>query len=431
MAGLINIEWSSQETARGIRAATVVAVLMLETIAHALDGPGPWAALRHNLFTQFAVAGLWAMYVLWDRDRRRRLAATVIAAIAALITFTAIPAAQFDVLSRVGLALLAVGAVGLGFMSGAIMRCSLVDKAAWRTRLTAALLLPAGVATAPFFLWLSGRINPVFDLYVFAFEEVLGARFSVLAVGLFEAFPALQLISLVCYMALPFGIAALFAVQRYTPLQTDILIAFLVSTVIGFSLYFLFPVVGPLTFFGAAFPHALPESVTAGHMSIASHAPRNGMPSLHATWAFLIWFNARPLEPLMRRSLRAFALFNLFATMGLPDAHWLTDLIVSMPLTVAVNALCNTALPLGSHARWAAVGGGFGLVAAWLVLLLVDLPFVELKAGVAWLAVIATLVASLFLEWLTRAPAAKRARLKWAETDAEIAQGPELRRPAI
>lgn len=405
------IEKRAQQAALGLFAVALVVALIVAVAAQHLDGPGPWTALRHSFFTQFAFAGLCAMYVYWERDKARLRALSVIAPAAAALPLAAMALGLIDGVGGVSGAIVAVGFVGLCFLLYAASCGARADRRQWRSRLPPALFLPLGVSSVPFFLWLSGHVNPVFDLYVFAFEEMLGARFSVLAVNLLEKVIPLGLVSLVCYMALPFGIAALYVLQRRAAMEVDILVAFAVSMAIGFSLYFVFPVVGPLTAYGDAFPFGLPPpgTIEAAPLDVASLAPRNGMPSLHATAAYLIWLNARPLVALPRRLLRGFALFNLFGAMGLPDAHWITDLIVAVPLTLAVQALCNMARPLWSPARWSAVIVGFGLVAAWFALLWWGQAALASIPGSAWLAVTTTLGLCLSFERLIRGPVAKSA----------------------
>ena len=169
--------------------------------------------------------------------------------------------------------------------------------------------------------------------------------------------------------------------------------AFVVSTAIGFSLYFVFPVIGPLNLYGAAFPDNLPVpgSIAAADLMIATRAPRNGMPSLHTAWALLIWFNARPLAAMPRQLFRAFAVLNLLATIGLLDAHWLTDLVVGAPLAISVQALCSVALPFQSRVRWTAVVTGFALIGAWFAALWWGLGIFEAVPGLSWFAVAITL----------------------------------------
>lgn len=375
-----------------VLAVTALAAAAVETAARLLGGPGVWIALQENLFTQGACAAPYLMYRLWERDGERARRSVVLASAAVLAAMLLHLAAWLDRAHMVGAALLAIGLVGLGGCAG-LARADHAQRALWRARLASALYLPLGVATAPFFLWLSGQANPVYDLYVFAFEETLGPRFSVLAVRLFDALPPLHLAASLCYHALPLGVGALYAALDRARGELDIALAFVVSTAIGFGLYFVFPVVGPLNVYGDAFPDHLPPpgSIVAKDLWIATGEPRNGMPSLHTAWALLVWINARPLAPGLRRAFRAFAVLNLLATMGLRDAHWLTDLVVGAPLAIVVQALCSVALPAASRARWTAAALGAALIALWFAALWWAQGAFAALPGLSWLAVAATL----------------------------------------
>jgi hypothetical protein len=382
-------------------ALTALVAAAAEIAALAMDGPDILTVLALNPFAQFACAGTYAMYRLWEPHAARAHRAALVGASIALVPLAGVPFEMLDSLRGLGLALLALGAVGLGCIVVRAIEDS-PERTVWRGRLAAALYVPLATSMTPFFLWLSGRINPVYDLYVFAFEDTLGVRLPVLAVRLFEDVPAIGTVSGICYYALPLGIAALFVLQERGRMQADILVGFALSALIGFSLYFVFPVVGPLTVYGDAFPDALPPlgSVVAKALVIETGAPRNGMPSLHTAWALLIWFNARGLAPLPRAGFRLFAALNLLATIGLHDAHWATDLVVGAPVAVAVQALCGTAAPLLGARRWLGAGAALVIIWLWFAALRWGVDVFAAVPGLSWAAVAATIAAlALLLRW--------------------------------
>ena len=89
------------------------------------------------------------------------------------------------------------------------------------------------------------------------------------------------------------------------------------AAVLAIPCYLLFPAVGPV------------------HVSQLS-SPRNCMPSLHLTWAALLWINARP------GSLRGFFLvfigITALATLATGE-HYVLDLIAAVPFTCLVQWL--------------------------------------------------------------------------------------------
>jgi hypothetical protein len=113
------------------------------------------------------------------------------------------------------------------------------------------------------------------------------------------------------------------------------------------------------------------------------------MPSLHGIWALLVWFNANRLPTQWRRAMKAFVVLTIWAAMGLDDTHWITDLIVAAPLTLAVQAACVTRRFDLSRARLD-IACGAALTAAWLFGLRSG-QFDNTPLPLAWAAVALTL----------------------------------------
>jgi hypothetical protein len=95
--------------------------------------------------------------------------------------------------------------------------------------------------------------------------------------------------------------------------------------------------------------------------------PRNAIPSLHVAWCLLVVYNSWWYRSW---ALRTYALISLAltaaATLGLGE-HYLIDLIVAAPLSVAIQA--------GVERRWIPAAGNLAIVVAWLV---------ALRMGVGW-----------------------------------------------
>lgn len=384
---------------RGLLAATLLAMPLVEIAAAAVGAAGPWAALNTNLFTQFACTGIYAIYWSQEPDPTRRYHSAIIGALAVLAALLA-ALTGLAVVPVLRSPLAAIGIVGLGFIVHGAIALPEPVRSRWRMSLVPALFLPMAVALAPFFLWLSGQVNPVLDMYILAFEDTLGLRPSAMAFELLTAIPVIAAITKICYLALPLGIAAVYALQRPEHIEADIILAFAIATILGFGVYFVFPAIGPPPLFGESYPDNLPAigTVVAGGVDAQAQWPRNNMPSLHTVWALLIWFNVRHFGGLPRRLMRAFVAANIAATMGPVGGHWITDLVVAVPFAVAVQALCSATRPLHDNARRVAVVSGFALALAWLAALRWGTDAFEAVPGLSWLAIAATLGASIALE---------------------------------
>jgi hypothetical protein len=89
------------------------------------------------------------------------------------------------------------------------------------------------------------------------------------------------------------------------------------AALLALPCYFLVPAVGPI------------------HMAM-SDSPRNCMPSLHLTWAALLWIDARP--GWWRRFLLVFTAVTSFCTLATGE-HYVVDLIAAIPFTWLVYRL--------------------------------------------------------------------------------------------
>lgn len=125
----------------------------------------------------------------------------------------------------------------------------------------------------------------------------------------------------VCYEALP--MVVVLAIAASSGLERKRLLwSLCLAAVLAIPCYLLFPAVGP---------------VHAGQ----PNSPRNCMPSLHLTWAALLWVNTRSGQA-RSRWLRGFFLafigITAFATLATGE-HYVLDLVAAVPFTCLVQWL--------------------------------------------------------------------------------------------
>jgi len=181
----------------------------------------------------------------------------------------------------------------------------------------------------------------------------------------------------VVYYTLLFAFLAVVVAQHRVqqPPYLEIFPTLLGTTLVGYALYLLFPLVGPVSAFGAAYPYSPPDIAAAFTAPLDTPlAPRNCMPSLHTVWVLLIWWHCRPLAWPMRIGAGVYLVFTLLATLGF-GFHYLVDLIVAFPFAMLVQAQA-TPQSAATHSRrqWSMLLGAV-LVAVWLLAIRYGLPF--------------------------------------------------------
>jgi hypothetical protein len=379
-------------TARERPLFVLLAVLLaaIEIFARMRGGPPPSLALFRNPFAAIAAATVFCRYLIEDRRGPTRkwivYLSPVTYVMAAVVEGGSAPR-QLRLLDTLS----ALGALGvLGFLAAAVNADSARSRERYIERLTTALIVPMAASMASFGLWSTSAINPVYDGRVYAFEEILGVKFSLLGVQTYRLLPAVSAIATGCYGLLPLAVALLAAAQKDSRAEHEVLMATVFAGAAGFALYFFCPVAGPLHAFKSIYPDALPAISATGPLITAPLGPpRNGMPSLHTVWALLLWFNCRQLGATWQWALRAFVALTLWAVMGLDDTHWFLDVVVAVPFAVALQLTFVTGVAQTSR-RGIDLGICSVLAVVWLVGLRTGTPLLSLPPVLAWTAVVAT-----------------------------------------
>ena len=122
------------------------------------------------------------------------------------------------------------------------------------------------------------------------------------------------------------------------------------------------------------------QALPLGPLQWAKLTPRNAMPSLHAAWAFILWFNSRPFPRTYRWLAFLFVLLTILSTLSLGE-HYLADLVVAFPFSVAVYALWSKAATRQIEISTAV---GLALTVAWMVLLRYGVRVLILSPLVVW-----------------------------------------------
>ncbi|MDB5370656.1 MAG: hypothetical protein JWP20_2214 [Roseomonas sp.] len=234
--------------------------------------------------------------------------------------------------------------------------------------LAAALVMPLG----HFLLWpcILGTIPflPVlYDGVAVRLEATLGIQPASVIGLLFRDFPPLHIFHLVVYIQIPLAMSIVAALEAKSGQRMGVgmIPTCLAAATIGYFLYAVMPVVGPLPIFGEGFAEAMRHLVALPSEPIINTTnPRNAMPSLHMTWALLIYLACRQHGRVIRVGGACFALGTALATLGLGE-HYFIDLVVAVPLVLFVRAICAVDVPLARFERWGALALGVALLFGW------------------------------------------------------------------
>jgi hypothetical protein len=240
-----------------------------------------------------------------------------------------------------------------------------------------------------------------FDLYAFSFDGSLGFQPSFVVGQLMQKHPWFGFPTVVAYYAilLPITLAYVVHLKWGGGRRFFMLEIFFAAGFLGCLFYSLFPAAGPIYVFGASFPwstlsFAMGRRLYVEPIPLAGNIMRNALPSLHMTWALLIWWNMKPISRTFSWASFLYVLFTICGTLGTGE-HYLVDLVVAFPFALMIQAMCTRELSVFSSARGKAMFGGLGGTLAWICLLRYGNHLFWLSPVIPWILIVATVAASL------------------------------------
>jgi hypothetical protein len=228
------------------------------------------------------------------------------------ITMVAVPLFGLGVLLGIpGLsaALMALGCSGVFLLTYRTIRGSELS----RENLRIGVWLPIFVLFSAAANSLVVHFTPhLFDDFLLQTDFGVGARLRAWTTG--NAW--IWVIVGICYEALPAVVVVAIASTSGKD-RSRLLWSVCLAAVLALPCYLLVPAVGPV------------------HAGILN-SPRNCMPSLHLTWAALLWINAR--RGWWRRFFLVFTVVTAFCTLATGE-HYVADLVAAIPFTWIVYQL--------------------------------------------------------------------------------------------
>ncbi len=305
-------------------------------------------------FLAYALAGS-GLIVWWVPARRPPAWATALGCLGAVLLWASSAPTPLATLAAHPETVVALGGLGA---TAALLATRPVERLA----LIGALGIPAFVVVSGFlFIYTWSALPLTFDAYLFAADRALGLAPAYVVGTWFREHPLLAAPSWLLYMTLPLFIALAYAAAargRIPGLAAERVFLLCAAVgLVGGVLYYLYPAAGPRHAFDG-FP-ALPPSVPVELLAVPAGAPRNAMPSLHLTWALLLWRLSRRGPRWLVVLATAWLIGTTLSTLGLGE-HYAIDLVVALPFALGMEAVCRWALsPL--------VLANAGVVAAWIV----------------------------------------------------------------
>jgi hypothetical protein len=303
----------------------------------------------------------------------------------------------------------------LGLASLLVMSCAMV----WRGRELEPgayrALMPGAALTfltlgAQYSLNMASLLHAkTFDLYTYAFDGALGFQPSFVLGRFLNTNPWLFPAVKVSYEGIVLAMAALyvgFMARREKPLWELIELLF-APAMVGYLFFSVFPVCGPHYAFAVDFPNAyLPyrmlHRLALESIPVLPAFPRNAVPSLHLTWALLIWLNSRGLPRWARLAAAALALATVFDTLATGE-HYLFDLIVSFPFVLWMQACMVRTVKFSARERWSPALVGSVMFLAWLVIGRFGIHWMLMSRYLIWS--LATISSTVALVWAIKLPA--------------------------
>ncbi len=368
------------------------------------------AALHTDFSQPFVGYGIGGAFLLLVAARPNWQQIVITLGGATMISFFAI---RTPIESAATLLVQVVGSLGLASL---LLLCC---KTVWEPRAersqTFRILLPASVLTFMVFasiysLNMASYLHAkTFDLYTFAFDGSFGFQSSFACGRMLAARAWLFPLVKVTYEAIVLAMAAFYAAfvpRRNKPIWELIELLF-TAAMVGYLFFSVFPVAGPRYAFAAYFPQAdLPYSILAGlrleRIPVNWLIPRNGVPSLHFTWALLIWWNTRTLPRWGRVTALAFVLATAFDTLATGE-HYLFDLIIALPFSLWMQASMIRTVSFRNRERWLPAMCGAAMFLGWLILGRFGVPLLlESRLLPCSLALVSSVIS---LIWAFRLPA--------------------------
>ncbi len=364
-----------------------------------------WVASRKSFFfdtisSAFLAIALFSVFLILLRTRSSWKELLAVAVIFVLIAAVDLRLADYKASWPVWASFL--GIASLGVLSFRVFWRDGQERRLAGWTLAPALLFVGSEWMASYLLDWTEKAHPkVLDLYLYSFDASLHVQFPFVFGRWFAQYPIFALMSFSIYIGLPIAIGLTYAgcLMRDRKNALSALVALLIAGPVGILFYNLVPALGPAHIFLQGFPWKPLSYAQVSRLflePVAVAGPRNAFPSLHAAWAFLVFWYARNLSLGERILAGVFVFFTLCATLGTGE-HYFVDLVVAVPFSLVVIAIAEILARRASNGRSVPLVVGLGLTLAWILALRYSPKIFWVSPIAPWGACLLTLLLSYVL----------------------------------
>jgi hypothetical protein len=269
------------------------------------------------------------------------------------------------------------------------------------------LVPPLSVVLTSLFLNAAIPLRPVtYDRYLYAFDGGLGFQPGFWAARALMHTHWLGVVCNAAYYQLPLGLTLTYLVEkkRSPDSARRALWLFLLIGVVGFGCYQVFPVVGSHVVMQGVFPADEPRVEPADIKPVVAPVEaRNCVPSLHTSWIVALWWIAVPRRRWLRMVVAALLGCALLSTLTF---HYLIDMVVALPFTVALFALTRHDWAGSDPVRRETIRWSVLLFFGWLLALRFCVTVFLISPWLSWAAMATTVALS--IGWHSRLLHAER-----------------------
>ncbi len=383
-------------------ALTIAAAIVIEIFTLFVGGAAPHTVLVAVAASPVGMSAFVIFALVATPDERTLVFRLVLAVVA--IVFATLYAVGFSAMEAAGVAGACIPGTVFAYLIYRIARTTGRERAATIDLLAATSIIGVAALSMIFFLDLSTKyFNPIFDAEYVRIDELFGVQPSAAVALFFDAVRPLMFVCLAVYFLLPMAQGVCAAVEARNPDKhpgLGILPGFIIAAVLGYIFYALMPAVGPAVYLAPDFPMlniGVDQLAGRSNIDLEEGHLRGAMPSLHITWAALVYLASRRMHPYLRIAAAIFLALTFLATLGL-GMHYLIDLIVAVPLILAVRAISATDLSWRGHRSVSvAVGLAFLLVWVWITRAGID---IEANRVLLLVVIAATVAVPWFFNWM-------------------------------